>query len=171
MLFRSAVAAIPEGLPAVVTIIMAMGVQRMSKKNVVIRKLKSVETLGGCSVICSDKTGTLTLNKMRVTELRCDESCKTKIFQCMTACTTVKGEKGAYMGDPTEIALRVYADDNGFDKPFTRLAEIPFTSERKMMTVAADFNGERCNFVKGAPDILIEKCSFVLTGEIGRAHV
>ena len=160
-----AVAAIPEGLPAVVTIIMAMGVQRMSKKNVVIRKLKSVETLGGCSVICSDKTGTLTLNKMRVTELRCDESCKTKIFQCMTACTTVKGEKGAYMGDPTEIALRVYADDNGFDKPFTRLAEIPFTSERKMMTVAADFNGERCNFVKGAPDILIEKCSFVSTGE------
>lgn len=158
-----AVAAIPEGLPAVVTIIMAMGVQRMSKKNVVIRKLKSVETLGGCSVICSDKTGTLTENRMRVENLWCDPSCKTKILQCMTACTSVKGDRGSYIGDPTEIALKEYADVCGFNRPFSKLAEIPFTSERKLMTVAADFNGERCSFVKGAPDILIEKCSFILT--------
>ncbi len=164
-----AVAAIPEGLPAVVTIIMAMGVQRMSKKNVVIRKLKSVETLGGCSVICSDKTGTLTQNKMRVVNVWGDFGDKTKILQCMTACSGVKGEKGNYLGDPTEIALKIYADDCGFDAPFEKLAELPFTSERKMMTVAADFGGEKLNFVKGAPDILIEKCSFILTASGVRA--
>ncbi len=164
-----AVAAIPEGLPAVVTIIMAMGVQRMSKKNVVIRKLKSVETLGGCSVICSDKTGTLTQNKMRVVNVWGDFGDKTKILQCMTACSGVKGEKGNYLGDPTEIALKIYADDCGFDVPFEKLAELPFTSERKMMTVAANFGGEKLNFVKGAPDILIEKCSFILTASGVRA--
>lgn len=167
-----AVAAIPEGLPAVVTIIMAMGVQRMSKKHVVIRKLKSVETLGGCSVICSDKTGTLTQNKMRVVSVWgdfCDLSqakvagAKSKILQCMTACSDVKGERDKYLGDPTEIALKVYADECGFFEPFEKLAEIPFTSERKMMTVAASFRGEKSSFVKGAPDILIERCSFVLT--------
>ncbi len=167
-----AVAAIPEGLPAVVTIIMAMGVQRMSKKHVVIRKLKSVETLGGCSVICSDKTGTLTQNKMRVVSVWgdfCDLSqgnvtgAKAKILQCMTACSDIKGEKGSYLGDPTEIALKVFADGCGYAEYFEKLAEIPFTSERKMMTVAADFNGDKLNFVKGAPDILIERCSFILT--------
>ena len=158
-----AVAAIPEGLPAVVTIIMAMGVQRMSKKNVVIRKLKSVETLGGCSVICSDKTGTLTMNKMRVTEVRCAEGAKNKILQCMTACSSVKGERGAYLGDPTEIALRVYADECEFSAPFEKLAELPFSSDRKMMTVSASFGGVKENFVKGAPDILLKHCTHILT--------
>lgn len=173
-----AVAAIPEGLPAVVTIIMAMGVQKMSKKNVVIRKLKSVETLGGCSVICSDKTGTLTQNKLKVAEVWgdfCDladgnmTGVKAKMLQCMTACTTVKGNAGAYIGDPTEIALKVYADDCGFAQNFNKLAELPFTSERKMMTVAADFGGEKLNLVKGAPDVLSEKCAFVLTAAGVRA--
>ncbi len=158
-----AVAAIPEGLPAVVTIIMAMGVQRMTKKNVVIRKLKSVETLGSCSVICSDKTGTLTENKLRVAEVDCNEGAKFKLLQCMTACSGVKGEKGAYIGDPTEIALRVYADGDGFSQHFTKLAELPFTSERKMMSVSAEFSGRKYNFVKGAPDILIGKCTKILT--------
>ena len=106
-----AVAAIPEGLPAVVTIIMAMGVRNMSRKNVVIRKLKSVETLGGCSVICSDKTGTLTENKMRVTEVCISDAGKNRLLQCMTACTSVKGERGKYIGDPTEVALVTYADE------------------------------------------------------------
>lgn len=167
-----AVAAIPEGLPAVVTIIMAMGVQKMSKKKVVIRKLKSVETLGGCSVICSDKTGTLTQNKMRVvniwgsfTDLARAENvgAKGRMLQCMTACTSVKGEKGAYIGDPTEIALKEYADGCGYYSQFEKLAEIPFSSERKMMTVAASFGGERLSFTKGAPDILIGRCTSVLT--------
>ena len=203
MLFRSA--AIPEGLPAVVTIIMAMGVQKMSRKGVVIRKLKSVETLGSCSVICSDKTGTLTQNKLKVVKVFCGGKTvdvdsqnllstghiagATKLLQCMSVCTGVKGEKGAYLGDPTEIALRICADDAVFAPEFIRLAECPFTSERKMMSVAAEIGGERVAFTKGAPDILLKKCAFILTesgvqplgeterrnitrvNEIGRAHV
>ncbi len=166
-----AVAAIPEGLPAVVTIIMAMGVQRMSKKGVVIRKLKSVETLGGCSVICSDKTGTLTENKLKVERAYFNgksastEDIKgaTRLLQCMAVCTGVKGAKGGYLGDPTEVALRICADECGFSDNFTRIGELPFTSERKMMTVAAEIGGERIGFTKGAPDILINKCTHVLT--------
>lgn len=158
-----AVAAIPEGLPAVVTIIMAMGVQKMSKKNVIIRKLKSVETLGGCSVICSDKTGTLTANRMRVTQVFCCDGGEKRMLECMTACSGVKGERGKYIGDPTEVALKVYADERGFNKSFEKLDELPFTSERKMMSVAASFDGEKTNYVKGAPDILIKHCTHILT--------
>lgn len=158
-----AVAAIPEGLPAVVTIIMAMGVQHMSKRNVVIRKLQSVETLGGCSVICTDKTGTLTQNKMRVREIFCADAAKNKLLQCMTACTAVKGESGSYIGDPTEIALKIYADENNFAFGYEKIDELPFTSERKMMSVAASMQNEKICFVKGAPDILIEKCAFIAT--------
>lgn len=158
-----AVAAIPEGLPAVVTIIMAMGVQRMSKKNVVIRKLKSVETLGGCSTICSDKTGTLTMNKMQVTKISCASGGKDKLFQCMTACSSIKGTRGNYIGDPTEIALKIKAEEEGFSEEFKKVDELPFSSERKMMTVVASFNKEKCNFVKGAFDILLEHCTRILT--------
>ncbi len=166
-----AVAAIPEGLPAVVTIIMAMGVQKMSKKGVVIRKLKSVETLGSCSVICSDKTGTLTQNKLRAvkavycgkTLLPQDMRGAKRLLQCMTACTSVKGEKGAYIGDPTEIALRICADEAGFESDFRRLGELPFTSERKMMSVSAEIGGEKLTFTKGAPDLLTDRCTKILT--------
>lgn len=173
-----AVAAIPEGLPAVVTIIMAMGVQKMSKKGVVIRKLKSVETLGSCSVICSDKTGTLTQNRLKVvtaffdgkTRLLKDiRGANDKLLQCMTVCTTVKGDKGNYIGDPTEVALRECADDTGFSLDFVRLGELPFTSERKMMTVAADVGGERLSFTKGAPDVLIDRCTHYLSADGVRA--
>ena len=163
-----AVAAIPEGLPAVVTIIMAMGVQKMSKKGVVIRKLKCVETLGSCSVICSDKTGTLTCNELRVEACSIDGKdtqgeAFNKLLQCMTVCNGVKGEKGAYLGDPTEIALKKFADSRDFNPKFEKTGEIPFTSERKMMTVSAILGGERLSFTKGAPDILINKCECILT--------
>jgi len=177
-----AVAAIPEGLPAVVTIIMAMGVQRMSGRGVVIRKLKSVETLGSCSVICSDKTGTLTQNKMKVVAAYCGgkrrsnedirgviaqnggKTCpETRLLQCMSACINVKGEKGRELGDPTEVALRIYADECGFENNFTRTGEKPFTSERKMMSVAVEGGGQKLSFCKGAPDILIKKCTQILT--------
>ena len=159
-----AVAAIPEGLPAVVTIIMAMGVQKMSKKKVVIRKLKCVETLGSCSVICSDKTGTLTCNELRVEVLYSSgEEGFTKLLQCMTVCNGVKGEKGAYLGDPTEIALRKFADGKNFCPEFEKTGEIPFTSERKMMTVSAIVGGKKLSFTKGAPDILIKRCECILT--------
>lgn len=167
-----AVAAIPEGLPAVVTIIMAMGVQKMSKKGVVIRKLKSVETLGSCSVICSDKTGTLTQNKLKVVTVFFDGKTRSlkdirgannKLLQCMSVCTTVKGDKGNYIGDPTEVALKICADGAGYSPDFIRIGEAPFTSERKMMTVAADIGGEKLSFTKGAPDILINKCTRYLT--------
>ncbi len=177
-----AVAAIPEGLPAVVTIIMAMGVQRMSKRGVVIRKLKSVETLGSCSVICSDKTGTLTQNKLKVVAAYCGgkrrsnedirgaislnrakNSPENRLLQCMSACINVKGEKGRELGDPTEVALKIYAGECGFSGSFARTGEKPFTSERKMMTVAVDDGGKKTSFTKGAPDILIKKCTHILT--------
>lgn len=170
-----AVAAIPEGLPAVVTIIMAMGVQKMSKKGVVIRKLKSVETLGGCSVICSDKTGTLTQNKLKVVECVTGENNRSsndmsgdsaelrRLLQCMTVCNGVKGSYGGYLGDPTEVALRIYADEREFKADFVRIKELPFSSERKMMSVAAEIGGEKLCFTKGAPDILIGRCTRILT--------
>lgn len=163
-----AVAAIPEGLPAVVTIIMAMGVQKMSAKHVVIRKLKAVETLGSCSVICTDKTGTLTQNKLKVIEVWTLPSLKDsrgsieKILGCMSVCTTVKGERGNYLGDPTEVALRNYADSQKYTVTYKKLAELPFSSERKMMSVAAEAGGESLMFTKGAPDFLISKCTHVL---------
>ena len=162
-----AVAAIPEGLPAVVTIIMAMGVQKMSAKHVVIRKLKAVETLGSCSVICTDKTGTLTQNKLKVTEvwtlpsLGDSKGVIEKILCGMTVCTTVKGERGKYLGDPTEVALRNFADSERYAVNYKKLGELPFSSERKMMSVAAEVEGESLIFTKGAPDFLIEKCAYV----------
>ncbi len=162
-----AVAAIPEGLPAVVTIIMSMGVQKMAARHVVIRKLKSVETLGCCNVICTDKTGTLTQNKLKVEQVfvfpsQSGESSK-KLLACMRACVTVKGQRGNYLGDPTEIALINYADSQNFKFGYKKSGELPFTSERKMMSCAVEAEGEKLQFTKGAPDFLIEKCAYVLS--------
>ena len=160
-----AVAAIPEGLPAVISVIMAMGVQRMSRENVVIRKLKSVETLGCCTCICTDKTGTLTCNKMKVVEVfDCAQSGDSSgaianLTRCMSICTRVKTGGSGYLGDPTEVALKAYADDMGYSEQFCVTGEIPFSSERKLMSVRAEtLNGEFV-FVKGAVEEVLKRCT------------
>ena len=173
-----AVAAIPEGMPAIVTVIMALGVQRMSKQRAIIRKLHAVETLGGCSCICSDKTGTLTENRMTVEEIVVDFRAGTPLagdplksghpavrplLECMRICNTVKGKGGKHIGDPTEVALVRYADSCAFFTDFRRLGGIPFTSERKMMTVSAQTPQGRKNYVKGGADVLLGKCTRIWT--------
>lgn len=153
-----AVAAIPEGLPAVESVIMAMGVQHMSRENVVIRKLKCVETLGGCSTICTDKTGTLTRNELNVEEVYPRSS--GHMLRCMAACNRVKERDGFYFGDPTEVALRRYAAGCGEDvNVFSVTGEIAFTSERKLMSVRAEFCDGQFILVKGAPERVLDLCT------------
>ncbi len=158
-----AVAAIPEGMGAVVTIILAMGVQRMSSARAVMRKLSAVETLGSCTCICSDKTGTLTQNKMTVAEVA-PSGDEGRLLECMRVCHTVKGNAGGYVGDPTEIALLEYSDSRSYLKEFTVLGGEPFSSERKMMSVAARVDGRKKLYVKGGADVLLKKCSKIFAG-------
>ncbi len=168
-----AVAAIPEGMGAVVTIILAMGVQRMSKARAVVRKLSAVETLGNCTCICSDKTGTLTQNRMTVEEIATDFSAPSERFtgapvqkellSCIRVCHTVKGTAGGYVGDPTEISLIEFADRCNFAFEARAVGGIGFTSERKMMSVAASVNGKTRLYVKGGADVLLAKCTEMVT--------
>lgn len=172
-----AVAAVPEGLPAVVSVITAMGVQRLSHENVVIRKMKCVETLGNCSRICTDKTGTLTRNQMKVVSVTCGlksglfdgDDAVAPLYECMAICNGVKGKQGAYIGDPTEIALRIYADEAGFIPEYTVTGEIPFSSERKLMTVAATVDGRQRTYCKGAPEKVVDRCNMIADGKGVRA--
>ncbi len=172
-----AVAAIPEGMGAVVTVILAMGVRRMAGRNAVIRKLSAVEALGSCSVICSDKTGTLTKNRMTVESVSCDFSekkgDKSELLRCIRACHTVKGSAGSYLGDPTEVALLEYADRKNFSFSFRTLGGTPFSSERKMMSVLSESEGRKRLYVKGGADVLLKKCKNLCTaaGEVPMSEV
>lgn len=182
-----AVSAIPEGLPAIVTVVLSIGVQRMVKKNALIRRLPAVETLGSASIICSDKTGTLTQNRMTLTKVYIDGSDEAQELSAQNAdsvkellrygalcCdgSVVFNENGEqHIGDPTETAIVLAAHKNGMPKDdlnqkYPRLAEIPFDSDRKLMTTVNRMDGKNVVIVKGAFDIMAARC---ISGDIQKA--
>ncbi|MBQ8434868.1 MAG: HAD-IC family P-type ATPase, partial [Oscillospiraceae bacterium] len=161
-----AVAAIPEGLAAVVTVVLSIGVTNMSKRNAIIRKLTAVETLGCAQIICSDKTGTLTQNKMTVVEYYGND--EQMVATVMACCSDAElGENGDAEGEPTECALVNYAKKLGLPKnelktEYVRVGEVPFDSGRKMMTTVHSKDGGIVQFTKGAPDVILGRCTSYL---------
>ena len=183
-----AVSAIPEGLPAIVTIVLSIGVQRMVKRNAVIRRLPAVETLGSASVICSDKTGTLTQNRMTLVKAYKDGMGKTEDIStnnspeikellkyaalCCDGSVVFEGDEEKHIGDPTETAIVLAAHKNGMPKDIinkenTRLCDIPFDSDRKLMSTVNKIDGKNIVIVKGAFDVLAKKC---ISGDIENAN-
>ena len=184
-----AVSAIPEGLPAIVTIVLSIGVQRMVKKNAIIRRLPAVETLGSASVICSDKTGTLTQNRMTLVKAYADGEEGTEeigagnsekvreLLKLGTLCSDGSiqiREDGQvqHIGDPTETSIILAACQNGMEKDelnseYTRLGELPFDSDRKLMTTINEMDGRYIVIVKGACDMLFSRC---VSGNVDKAR-
>ncbi len=183
-----AVSAIPEGLPAIVTIVLSIGVTRLAKKNAIIRRLPAVETLGGASIICSDKTGTLTQNRMTLVRAYLDDGDITEEINeqnsesirklltygtlCCDGAISVEGDKVTHMGDPTETAIIYASYKNGFlqselNEKYKRIAEIPFDSDRKLMTSVNIIDGKMTVIVKGAFDVMASRC---VSGNIEKAR-
>ena len=183
-----AVSAIPEGLPAIVTIVLSIGVQRMVSKNAIIRRLPAVETLGSASVICSDKTGTLTQNRMTLVKAYLDGQNTTEAINdqntpevkrllkyatlCCDGSVVFHGNEEQHIGDPTETAIVLAAHKNGLEKEalnqaYPRLAELPFDSDRKLMTTVHNLDGKLTVIVKGAFDVMAARC---VSGDIAAAQ-
>ena len=184
-----AVSAIPEGLPAIVTIVLSIGVQRMVKKNALIRRLPAVETLGSASVICSDKTGTLTQNRMTLVKVYCDGSDREQDIGgensqevknllrygalCCDGSVVFHGKEEQHIGDPTETAIVLAAYKSGMpkeklQKSYPRIAELPFDSDRKLMTTVNRMDGRNIVIVKGAFDVMASRC---VAGDLKKAEI
>ncbi|MCG1001277.1 cation-translocating P-type ATPase [Lactococcus lactis] len=179
-----AVAAIPEALSSVVTIVLSVGTNKMAKQHAIMRNLPAVETLGSTSVICTDKTGTLTQNKMTVVDsflptqgskelTDLTQADQKLLLNAMVLCNDSSfSQEGQLLGDPTEVALIAYSDKIGYPyqdlrEKSPRLAEFPFDSERKLMSTINDFEGQKTIFVKGGPDVLFNRCNQVfLDGKV-----
>ncbi|MBU4536186.1 MAG: calcium-transporting P-type ATPase, PMR1-type [Euryarchaeota archaeon] len=159
-----AVAAVPEGLPVILTLTLALGMQRMAKTNAVVRKLLAVETLGSCTVICTDKTGTLTLNRMSVRDTWLTSP--DKALKICALCNNARLSEGKVIGDPTDGAILLYAEEEEYspeelEKKYPRIMEIPLDSTRKRMSTINQMDDETYLLTKGAPEIILKNCKWI----------